>query len=538
MTQSTLKWIIILMALALTGLISFQMYWINNAINVSEDRFKKGVQDALNTVSDQLERQEIVYTAANKLHYSQEGKTWIGLDSITFISKKIKADSDNGFLLKEEDVRKLYLSTDSLDKDHERLKIDIETDQPFKSSEGTWIDEDVLIEVKRFKANIDSVVEYNATTERNIKKVEEKQEMVTVVLNELFSKERQLENRIDQRQLQTLLSSSLQNQGIDIDFNYGVIDGSENKIVLTNSVDNQGDVINSEFRTNLFTRDIIPTGNYLTVYFPDQQTFLIGKIWFSLASSILLVLVIIGIFGYALYTIMRQKKISEIKNDFINNMTHEFKTPISTVSLACEALQDDDVKMNDTFLKRYISIIEAENKRLGLQVEKVLQMATLEKKDFKLKLEKLDIHEVIDRALDNINIQIEKREGVIKKQLAASSKEVIADEVHLTNIIYNLLDNANKYSREKPDITIATKNKNGGIVVQISDKGIGMSKEVLHRIFERFYREPTGNIHDVKGFGLGLTYVKTILDALGGNIGVKSEIAKGSTFEIYLPQNG
>jgi len=538
MTQNTLKWIIIIMALTLTGLISFQMYWINNAINVSEDRFKKGVQDALNNVSDQLERQEIVYTAANKLHYSQEGKTWIGLDSIRFISSKSKNDPDKGFLLKEEDVRKFYFSSDSFDKDQTHLKVDIETDQPFKNSEGIWIDENVKIEVKQFKANIDSVVEYSTTDDRSIKKVEEKSELITVVVNELFSKERKLENRIDQRQLQTLLSSSLQNQGIDIDFDYGVIDGTDNQIVLTNSADSQSDVLQSEFRTNLFTRDIIPTGNYLTVFFPDQQTFLIGKIWFSLASSVLLVLVIVGIFGYALYTIMRQKKISEIKNDFINNMTHEFKTPISTVSLACEALQDDDVKMNDTFLKRYISIIDAENKRLGLQVEKVLQMATLEKKDFKLKLETLDIHDVIDRALENINIQIEKREGVIKKQLVASSKQVIADEVHLTNIIYNLLDNANKYSREKPEITITTKNKNGGIIVQISDKGIGMSKEVLNRIFERFYREPTGNIHDVKGFGLGLTYVKTMLDALGGSIGVKSDIAKGSTFEIYLPQNG
>lgn len=526
------------MALTLTGLISFQMYWINNAINVSEDRFKKGVQDALNIVSDQLERQEIVYTAANKLHFSQEGKTWIGLDSVTFISKKTKEDSENGFLFKEEDMKKLYFSSDSFDADHKRLTVDIETDQPFKSEEGIWIDEDVKIEVKQFKASIDSIVEYDASTESSIKKVEEKSELVTVVVNELFSKERKLENRIDQRQLQTLLASSLQNQGIDIDFNYGVIDGNDSKIVLTNTAVNKSEVLNSEFRTNLFTRDIIPTGNYLTVFFPDQQTFLIGKIWFSLASSILLVLVIIGIFGYALYTILTQKKISEIKNDFINNMTHEFKTPISTVSLACEALQDDDVKKNESFLKRYISIIEAENKRLGLQVEKVLQMATLEKKDFKLKLEKLDIHEVIDRALDNINIQIEKRHGVINKQLVASSKEVVADEVHLTNIIYNLLDNANKYSREKPEITIATKNKNGGIVVQISDKGIGMSKEVLNRIFERFYREPTGNIHDVKGFGLGLTYVKTMLDALGGSIGVKSDIAQGSTFEIYLPQNG
>lgn len=538
MTQSTLKWIIVLMALALTGLISFQMYWINNAINVSEDRFKKGVQDALNAVSDRLEQQEIVYTAAKKLQYSQEGKTWIGLDSIKFISQNSNKESKKGFLLKDEDVSKFYFQSDSINKNQAHPDVDIETDQPFKSSEGTWIDEDVLIEVKRFKANIDSVVEYNASTESTIEKVEEKSEMVTVVLNELFSKERKLENRIDERQLQTLLSSSLSNQGIDIEFDYGVIDGEQQKIVLANQEGNENEIMKSEFRTNLFTRDIIPSAKYLSVYFPDQQTFLLGKIWFSLASSVLLVLAIIGIFGYALHTILTQKKISQIKNDFINNMTHEFKTPISTVSLACEALQDKDVNKNELFLNRYISIIEAENKRLGMQVEKVLQMATLEKKDFKLKLEELDVHEVIDRALENINIQIEKRHGVIKKKLTAENKSVVADEVHLTNIIYNLLDNANKYSREKPEITIATKNTHDGIVVQISDKGIGMTEDIVKRIFEKFYREPTGNLHDVKGFGLGLTYVKTMLDALGGTIGVKSDVAKGSTFEIYLPQNG
>ena len=536
MTQSTLKWIIVLMALALIGLVSFQMYWINNAINISEDRFKKGVHDALNSVSNKLEQQEIVYTAAKKLQYSQQGKTWIGLDSIKFFSTNKKSDSSKSILLKEEDVQKFYFTDDSTE--DKILEVGIEADKPFTRNEGVLIDEDVLIEVKRFKASIDSVVEYDISTERTIKKVEEKSEMVTVVLNELFSKERKLENRIDERQLQALLTLSLQNQGIDIDCNYSVFNGDQYKVVHTNSDENHSEILKSEFRTNLFKRDIIPAENYLAVYFPDQQTFLIGKIWFSLASSILLVLVIVAIFGYALYTIMTQKKISEIKNDFINNMTHEFKTPISTVSLACEALQDEDVNKNETFLKRYISIIEAENKRLGLQVEKVLQMATLEKKDFKLKLENLDVHEVIDRALKNVNIQIEKREGIIKKQLFASAKEVVADEVHLTNIIYNLLDNANKYSREKPEITIATKNRDGGIVVQISDKGIGMSKEVLNRVFEKFYREPTGNLHDVKGFGLGLTYVKTMLEALAGRISVKSDIAKGSTFEIYLPQHG
>jgi two-component system phosphate regulon sensor histidine kinase PhoR len=537
MTQRTLKWIMLFMGLALVGLISFQMYWINNAINISEDRFKNGVQDALNAVSEQLEKQEIVYTAAQQLQFSQGGKTWIGMDSIKF-RKRSAVESSKGFLLRDEDVRKFYFKPDSILEQQRHIMVDIETDQPFTSSEGVWIDQDVLVEINKYKANIDSIVEYNEADGKSIKKVEEKQELVTIVVNELFSKERAIANRIDPRQLQSLLDAALNNQGIDIEFEYGVIDGAQNNIVLTNTSGNQTEILSSEFRTNLFTRDIIPSGNSLVIYFPNQQTFLIGKIWLPLTSSILLVLVIIGIFGYAIYTIITQKKISEIKSDFINNMTHEFKTPISTVSLACEALQDEDVKKNDTFLRRYVSIIEAENRRLGLQVEKVLQMATLEKKDFKLKFETLDIHEIIDQALENVNIQIEKRAGVIRKKFEASDKEVVADEVHLTNIIYNLLDNANKYSREKPEITIATKNSKAGIIVQISDKGIGMSKEVLARIFERFYREPTGNLHDVKGFGLGLTYVKTMLDALGGSIDVKSDVAKGSTFEIYLPQNG
>lgn len=527
----------LLMGLALVGLISFQMYWINNAIDISRDRFKKGVQDALNAVSEQLEKQEVVYTAAQQLQFSQGGKSWIGMDSIKF-SRRSTVESGGGFLLRDQDVRKFYFKPDSIAEQQRRLIVDIESDQPYSNGEGVWIDEDVLVEINKYKANIDSIVEYSESEGRSIKKVNEKQELVTIVVNELFSKERALANRIDPRQLQVLLDASLKDRGIDIEFEYGVIDGNQSNIVLTNTSGNQGELLSSDYRTKLFPRDIIPSQNTLVVFFPNQETFLLGKIWLSLTSSILLVLVIIGIFGYAIYTIITQKKISQIKSDFINNMTHEFKTPISTVSLACEALQDEDVKKNGNFLNRYISIIDAENKRLGMQVEKVLQMATLEKQDFKLKLEILDMHEIIDRALENINIQIEKRSGTINKRFEASKKTVLADEVHLTNIIYNLLDNANKYSREKPEISISTKNARQGIVVRITDRGIGMSKEVLGKIFERFYREPTGNLHDVKGFGLGLTYVKTMLDALGGSIAVKSDVAKGSTFEIYLPQNG
>jgi two-component system phosphate regulon sensor histidine kinase PhoR len=527
------------MSVALIGLIGFQMYWINNAINVSEERFKQNVHEAIRSVSEKLEEQEVLYTAVKNLQITRQGRTVIGRDTVRFISRNGNKSEHDKIWVRKDDIKRWYLPSDSLGADHQSVEIEVDArERPGAEEEGVFINEDVLVEIRQFKADIDSIEEFDVTLNRTIQKVNEKSQMVTVVLNELLSKERKLENRLNARQIDTLLSTALRNRGIDISFDYGIINALKNELVLTNSTDHHQEVMNSEFRTSLFTRDIINQANFLSVFFPDQTYYLIGKLWFSLTSSIVLLLVIILCFAYAIRTIIKQKKISEIRNDFINNMTHEFKTPISTVSLACEALQDEDVNKSEGVLGRYLSIIETENRRLGTQVEKVLQMATLDKKDFKLKLETLDMHHVINQALKNIHIQVEKKGGVVSKNLNAEQSFVYADEVHLTNIVYNLLDNANKYAREKPEITIETENVDNGIVLRIIDKGIGMSKEVLNKIFEKFYRVPTGNIHDVKGFGLGLAYVKTMLDALGGRINVKSALQKGSMFEIYFPQNG
>lgn len=535
MTKSTLKWIIVLMSVALMGLVAFQWHWISKAIAISEERFKQDVQEALNVVSDKLEQQEILFTAAKKLEFAQEGHMVIGMDSIRFIRTSINNDTSSKVIVKEEELRQWYFHPDSLflEKDDFSQNID-SREKPNKKDAGFLSDESVMVEIKRVRANIDSVQD----DQNKIKKVQEKSHMITIVLNELLSKERKIINRIDPDQLDTLLAQVLKDRGIDIPHEYGVIDGLNNEVVLTNVSDHIETLKSSEFRTRLFTRDIITYPNYLAVYFPDQQTYLFGKVWVSLASSIFLLMVIIGCFGYAIYIIIRQKKLSKIKSDFINNMTHEFKTPISTVGLACEVLQDEEINKNERFQKRYLSIIQTENNRLARQVEKVLQMATLEKKDFKLNMEELDVHEVIDKALRTIMIQIEKKEGKVTNNLNASQSRIISDEVHLTNIIYNLLDNANKYSKEKPEINISTDNKGDGIIISISDHGIGMTREEVNKIFERFYRVPTGNLHDVKGFGLGLTYVKTMVGALGGNIVVKSTPMKGSKFEIYLPKNG
>ena len=307
-------------------------------------------------------------------------------------------------------------------------------------------------------------------------------------------------------------------------------------MIRNTSEDEDLDLIrNSSLSANLFPMDLQQKDYELSIHFPKQRNYLMRQALVPLTSSGILMLVIIGCFAYAIMVILRQKKLSEIKNDFINNMTHEFKTPIATVSLATEALQDDDLKQNANLVDRYVQVIKDENRRLGMQVEKVLQIATLDKKDVKLKFEQTDVHDIIQKALGNIRIMVENREGHISSQLLAGNPVLEADKVHLTNLIYNLLDNANKYSPDAPEIHIRTENISTGVIIKITDQGIGMTKEAAEKIFDKFYRVSTGNVHDVKGFGLGLAYVKSVIDMHQGTISVKSELGKGSTFKVYLP---
>jgi two-component system phosphate regulon sensor histidine kinase PhoR len=254
-----------------------------------------------------------------------------------------------------------------------------------------------------------------------------------------------------------------------------------------------------------------------------------------LASSAFIVIAIIFVFYATVRTIIHQKRTSEIKNDFINNMTHELKTPISTVSLACEALQDPDLASNKAVVSRYVNMINDENKRLGLLVEEVLQSAVLDKGDFKLKNEHLELNTLVKSVIDKFGIQVRERGGLVKTDYYPLQIPVTGDAVHLANVVSNLLDNANKYSKEQPEISVSTSVQNGQATVQVTDNGIGISKENQKRIFDKLYRVPTGNRHDVKGFGLGLSYVKIIIERLGGSVGLISQLGKGSTFIINLP---
>jgi two-component system, OmpR family, phosphate regulon sensor histidine kinase PhoR len=273
----------------------------------------------------------------------------------------------------------------------------------------------------------------------------------------------------------------------------------------------------------------------LSVVVPHQQS-LIWKemIWFIL-GAVLFTLIITTAFFITIRTLLKQKKLSEIKSDFINNMTHEFKTPLATISLAVDALKNERVSSNKEKSDYFTGIIKEENKRMNKQVETILQAALLDKKEVQLNMKRLLAHDIIINVLNNINLQVEEKGGTIDVDLEAENDLILADEVHFTNVVNNLLDNAVKYSKDNLHIKLSTKNAGNHLKIKIEDNGIGMNKETLHRIFEKFYRAHTGNVHNVKGFGLGLSYVKTMIDAHHGTIKAESVLGKGSSFTISLP---
>jgi two-component system, OmpR family, phosphate regulon sensor histidine kinase PhoR len=273
----------------------------------------------------------------------------------------------------------------------------------------------------------------------------------------------------------------------------------------------------------------------LSIIVPHQSS-LIWKemIWFIL-GAILFTFIITTAFFITVRTLLKQKKLSEIKSDFINNMTHEFKTPLATISLAVDALKNEKVSANKEKSEYFTGIIKEENKRMNKQVETILQAALLDKKEVQLNMKRLLAHDIIINVLNNINLQVEEKGGKIDVELEAENDLIMADEVHFTNVINNLLDNAVKYSKENLHIKLSTKNAGNHLKIKIEDNGIGMNKETLHRIFEKFYRAHTGNVHNVKGFGLGLSYVKTMIDAHHGHIKAESVLGKGSSFTISLP---
>lgn len=275
----------------------------------------------------------------------------------------------------------------------------------------------------------------------------------------------------------------------------------------------------------------------LMVVIPDYKDIVLKSLGLNIVTAILFTIIIITAFYLTLRTMLRQKKLSEIKNDFINNMTHEFKTPLATISLAVDALKNEKVMGSPEKMTYFSSIIKEENQRMNRQVETILKAALMEKQEVQLMLRPIHLHEVIENVVDNFTLQLEDKNGKAEVFLNATNDLIDADEVHLSNLVNNLIDNSIKYSKDNvpPDIRITTSSDDKKIMIRLEDNGIGMSKETVKRIFEKFYRAHTGNIHNVKGFGLGLSYVKTMVEAHGGDIKVESVLGKGSVFNIELP---
>ncbi len=346
------------------------------------------------------------------------------------------------------------------------------------------------------------------------------------------SSDRPIAERADSVTVRAYLKSELAANGIDIPFEFAIA----NNDGIEYSTTGYNDALQN-YSQNLFPNDGSGNPHSLRVVFPTKSDYIFSSIKFML-PSFSFTFILLCIFIYTIVVAFKQKKLNEIKNEFINNMTHEFKTPISSISLAAQMLNDEAVRKSPTMMKQAISVISDETKRLRFQVEKVLQLSMFDRKNATMKLQEADANAIIESVINTFKLKVEKYGGSITGQLDAEDPIVNVDEMHFTNVIFNLLDNAIKYRREDvpPLLSITTVNKGDDrLVITIADNGIGIKREDLKRIFEKFYRVSTGNRHDVKGFGLGLTYVHKMVSLFHGNIKAESEPGKGSKFIITLP---
>lgn len=333
--------------------------------------------------------------------------------------------------------------------------------------------------------------------------------------------------------LEFFLRKEFNEAALNEDFEYGIYDCETNKMVSGKYV-----ALSSPSNQNKVITEELPTDDnfvyYFGVRFPESQRYILNNMALPIVFSALLFLAI-TFFIYSIYIILKQKRLSEMQKDFINNMTHEFKTPISTINISSDVLLRNPAIQGDKRLQQYASIIKEQNNRLNKQVEKVLQFARIEKRDFKLKLEPLSINELLQNIAYSVQLRVDESNGIFNFSIPEEPIFVEADRLHLTNILHNLVDNAIKYSEDTLAIGLSAKKDNRIVIISISDKGIGIPKEYQKKVFKKFFRIPTGNVHNVKGFGLGLFYVRNICRKHGWKLHLVSEEGKGTTFEIRIP---
>jgi len=546
MNKKIITGLIALMGISILGIIIIQLVWMNNAIRVRNELFDRSVNEALNSTTNRLETMQDfrmindfafddtfhfrgpipvppVPPIPPDMHRSAPRRNAIPKRQSTQQIKMIvkSGKNKNGFHYQ------ISTSNDSLHSGEDNV-IFINTDSMARNLKTMYAHG-----INKFDSLVEKLDYRKDSTGRLKRQFEIKTHKLKRVANQAVQEISTWEEDVPIDRVNEELKKELENRNIPIPFESGIIKDS-----LISSKTEKADSIllaRSNYKVNMFPNDIFQKNTQIAVYFPDKETFIYKTLNWLLFISLIFSVIVLVTFAVSIYFILKQKKISEMKSDFINNMTHEFKTPIATISVAADSISNQKVIENPERIRYFIEMIKKENLRMNRQVEDILTIARLDKKDFEFKWEAINLHEVIEDAIQSIVLQVEKKGGSITSELQAINPVATSDANHFANLIYNLLDNANKYSMNAPEIKISTRNTIKGVLITIEDKGIGMTKMVQSRIFERFYRQTSGNIHNVKGFGLGLSYVKAVLEANRGNISVHSEPGKGSIFEVFIP---
>lgn len=495
------------MALTLSGLLYFQIMYLENMVKMRDAQFSENVRRSLYATSVFLEKEETMYflekdvrIIESSLFDNEYGNT--GSDNISNVKYSIEGSDGT--------IRKYTLPSKNIHTEN--------NGNHFKFPSPTQ-------GIASRYQTLQEVIRGQYLYQRGLLN-----EVIISILRDSGS--RPASERADSTLIRKYLTTELSNTGINLPFSFSLTDEKGSIIYYTPNYIPKEDTI--------YTQRLFPNSSeryYLNIIFPTKDTYIFSTVRFIIPTLALTIILLI-VFVYTIITAFRQKKLIEMKNDFINNMTHEFKTPISTISLAAQMLNDDSVRKSPNMLQHLSQVITDESKRLRFQVEKVLQMSIFNKDQTRLKLSVVNVNSTIATVVHTFKIKAEKFGGCIDTYLNAVNAEVMVDEMHFTNVLFNLLDNAIKYMQEDvpPKLKVSTNDINDSFIeIRVSDNGIGIRKEDIKRIFEKFYRVNTGNRHDVKGFGLGLAYVKKMLEAFKGSIEVESELGIGTTFIITLP---
>ena len=544
MSRRIISLIISLMGFALIVLLIIQGYWIRSAIKMKETLFVRGVEESVSNVVQTLEHIE----ASRRLRsYRESARLYRKIDSLNFLMDKRYRELAG---IKEgESIPSITLSSRQRNEESRwRTISDLDTTAASsnnQSAAGDKVSLDTLEARKPVKRKKRIVIQpdedpvYRMLQQARQHAVDELNrralayELATQNVSDYGGK--MLERLLNPQLIDSLLLQELGQKGIRTPYEFGIYDPASDSLIFQLTGQYAEQLMTQGFATQIYPKTLKERRLILSVYFPGERRFLFRQVLWMVALSALLVLSIVALFYKTISTIIYQKKLAEMKNDFINNMTHEFKTPISTIALACEALQDKDVMRTQGVARSYINIISDENRRLGQMAEKILQASILDRKKLNLKIEPCDMHEILFSAIQKVSLQVAKVNGSLQLIKEASKCMVYGDRMHLLHVCLNLLDNAIKYTPRNPQIYLRTYNKGEMFCFDCTDNGIGISREEQTRIFDKLYRVPTGDIHNVKGFGLGLSYVKAIIEAHAGNVIVRSEPGKGSTFTVCLP---